>query len=175
MWNRISVECKHYTPDEQADSDSQDDDELTTQEQINEALSRLPQHQPGHSAVVCEHTDSDKQEAQKVEEFMSKGCGCQYFKRRPCSLQYSLDYVLTMRVNCTELSRKELNLVIIGQVMAFTNSSESLATGSNHREVTRQRSKLKYCHHGQLVCERIFRFLHAIGPSSVFVCVLCVT
>ena len=105
MWNRITDECNNYTLDKQADSDSQDDDELTTEEQIDEALSSLPQHQPGHSAVVCEPTDSDKQEAERVQEF----------KRRPCSLQYSLVYVLTMRANCTELSRNELDLVIIGR------------------------------------------------------------
>ena len=145
MWNRITDECTNYSLDEQADFNSQDDDKLTTEEQMDEALSRLPQHQSGHSAlpVVCEPTDSDKQEAEMVEQFMSRGCGCQYFKGRPCSLHYSLDYVLTVRANCTQVPRNELDLVILGQVMAFTNSSETLVTDSHHKEATRQRSKLR--------------------------------
>lgn len=139
------------------------DDNLTFDQQVDEALSRLPQLEQQVLAVHCEPTESDKLETDTVRHFMAKGCGCQRFSGRQCSLQFTTEHVLEVRSQCLELSRSELDMVLLGQVMASMNVSDTVVTESRHRETTRERPRTSHSHQGKAVCAHMFRFLHTVG------------
>lgn len=42
-----------------------------------------------------------------------KGIGCQ-----PCSSQFSTDQIMSVRASCSELTRSELDMLVMGQLMA---------------------------------------------------------
>ena len=98
-----------------------------TQELVNEALRRVP------SDVLIELRPCDIEEDKVVEDFMSKGCGCKKWNGKACSEQFSIDYVKQLRVNIRELTTSELDLVIMGQLMANSNTSAtSQQRGKSH-------------------------------------------
>ena len=110
-----------------------------------------------------ELTRSDEQETDTVRHFMANGCGCQRLNGRPCSQQFTTEYVLEVRSFCLELSRSELDMVLLGQMMASMNFSNTIGTESRHAETTRQRPRTFHSHQGKAVCAQTFRFLHTVG------------
>ena len=46
--------------------------------------------------------------------------GCRLVKGGPCSLQFSKEHYTSTRANAAELSWNELNMAVMGQVMALT-------------------------------------------------------
>jgi hypothetical protein len=59
---------------------------------------------------------------------MEKGCSCRKWGGKPCSFQFTLEYV---RLSCKELSKHELDMYIMGELVAFFNSSD--VTSSNKK------------------------------------------
>ena len=62
-------------------------------------------------------------------------------------------------MQCAELSRNELDLVILGQISALLPSSSQM---NAHRSST-QRHRMAFYHHGVPVCRETFLKLHGIG------------
>ena len=60
----------------------------------------------------------------KLSRFTQRGCGCTLLNNGPCYSQFSLDHYRTMRNNCAELSWRQLNMVLSGQLMALTSDPE---------------------------------------------------
>ena len=98
-----------------------------------------------------------------MSNFISRGCG--YVKR--CSLQFSLEYVTSVRRRCAELSRGELDMAILGQVMASTNINVTVSTVARHQEAEQQRVYTSFSHQGKPVCTQMFLFLHTIGTKRL--------
>ena len=90
-----------------------------------------------------------------------KGCGCKNWNNKPCSFQFSSDYITEVRSSCASLARKELDMVILGQIMALSNFSE-ITYNKNKKSIQRQKKYTKYFHYGQQVCPVTFHFLHII-------------
>ena len=91
------------------ETDEEDvDDDLTFDQQVDEALSQLPQLERDDLNLICEPTESDELETDMVRHFMTTGCGCQWFNGRQCSLQFTTEHILEVRSSCLELSRSEL-------------------------------------------------------------------
>ena len=67
---------------------------------------------------------SDEFEKKIVTEFLAKGCGCKSWNNKPCSFQFSSDYITEVRSSCASLAHKELDMVILGQRMALSNFTE---------------------------------------------------
>ena len=138
-----------------------DDDEsglVDTEERVSEALRNL------HSIadeITITSLPTDLAEEDLVSKFMSTGCGC--VKR--CSKQFSLEYVRSVRRQCTEQERAELDMAILGQLMASTNTSFTVSTVARHAESERQRSYTSFVHQGKPVCTQMFLFLHTIGTK----------
>ena len=65
---------------------------------------------------------------------MSTGCGCHKLKGTPCSRQFSLSYVEEFRALCAELTPAELDMVIMGQLVARMNTSDIVFTLAWHKE-----------------------------------------
>ena len=82
----------------------------TTDQQIEDALSRLPlpqQHcmlQPQERASGCDMDEMDREENQRVEDFLAVGCGCTSHNGGPCSMRYHQQQVLEFRADCFELT-----------------------------------------------------------------------
>ena len=80
--------------------------------------------------VTITSLPTDRAEEDLVSKFMSMGCGC--VKR--CSKPFSLEYVRSVRRQCTELEHAELDMAILGQLMASTNTSFTVSTVARHAE-----------------------------------------
>lgn len=137
-------------------------------QQQNSKLKRLSEHQSlldqaTACDVPCVPTDFDKKEAETVRNFMDNGCGCQLLGGQSCSLQFTPDHVSTVRTSCCDLSRTELDMVVLGQMMASMNLSETVVAESRHRETTRQKPRSTFMHEGKRICAHMFQFLHTIG------------
>ena len=101
------------------------------------------------SQVEKELRALDKEEEKRVTEFVTNGCGC----KGSCSALFSREHYTTMRADASALTWGELNMVVMGEVMALT------VTGS------RNKTTLFY-HHGHRVCRKTFLFLHGLGKRK---------
>ena len=64
-------------------------------------------------------------------------------------------------MQCAELSRNELDLIILGQIAALLTNTPNTDT---HRPSTpRQRSTMAFHHGGVPICRETFLKLHGIG------------
>ena len=106
---------------------------------------------------------TDVIEERLVSEFMTSGCGCAKAKGQPCLRQFSPEYVKSVRESCAELTRGELDMVILGQLMASVNTSTTVSTTARHEASEREKSYTIFTHQGKPICTRMFRFLHGIG------------
>ena len=79
----------------------------------------------GEGLVEIEPRPIDDEEDERLREFRQRGCGCTVLKNGPCSTQFTLDHYRTVRANCAELSWGELNMALMGQLMALTSDLEN--------------------------------------------------
>ena len=101
-------------------------------------------------------------EEDKCRDFLNQTCGCHLANdKKPCSSQFSMDYILDIRAQAALLSRDELDLILIGEIMAGLHKAETVKSG-RHKTTTRQRKYTVHMHNGKPVT---FGFLHGIGPK----------
>ena len=115
----------------------------------------------GVEEVEMEFRDIDLEEQHIVEEFCRNGCGCSM----NCVTQFSLKHLLLARANASQMHRSELDMAIMGQVMAFTFCSQVPQNSTRHRHQPKQRERHSaiFYHNGLRVCKTTFLFLHDIG------------
>ena len=108
-----------------------------------------------------EHRAIDLEEQDKVEHFYLNGCGC----ASACVRQFTLQHISLTRANTAQLSRGELDMVIMGQVMALTHCSQIPQNTTKHRHQLKQRERnsMAFYHNSLGVCRSTFLFLHNIG------------
>ena len=113
----------------------------------------------GHHNV--EFRDIDFADVEKVDEFCKTGCGCSM----NCERNFSMKHFLLTRGNAQQMHRKELDMAIMGQIMAFTFCSEVPQNSTKHRHQLkkRERNTSLFFHNGIQVCKQTFLFLHDIG------------
>ena len=76
---------------------------------------------------VCPNRENlEREEAVMVEKFLSDGCGCDLVNGG-CSSTFTADSLESYRRECSELTRAELDITLLGQLVAFTNSSTHCA------------------------------------------------
>ena len=82
-----------------------------------------------------------------------------------CATQFSLKHFLSTRANAQQMSRNDLDMAIMGQVMAFTFCNDVPQNSTRHRHQLKQRERNKslFFHNGLRVCKKTFLFLHDIG------------
>ncbi|XP_064390673.1 uncharacterized protein LOC135338462 isoform X2 [Halichondria panicea] len=150
-----------------SDEDENDDQPLTSQQQLDDALSRLPRNLPPTTPRALTPEELEKQEKETVEKFVQGGCGCHKNKGTDCSKHYTIEYLLAMRCSCFELTKHDLDMVLLGQLMASMNMSEQVVTESRHPGTPRKRVRIAYHHQGHPVCARMYRFLNVVGESRL--------
>ena len=110
--------------------------------EVTEALA----HVSSISDINVELSSHDIQEKDSVVTFMEAGCHC--------------------KLSCLALSKSELDMVVMGQIMANSNSS-AITEASKHLPLARKKKYTKYFHQGKAVCPAMFRFLHSIGETRL--------
>ena len=132
---------------------------MSTDQQVQEALQNLTSARD--IQVLLRPCDTEEEEM--VAQFASAGCGCS----KKCSSQFSVDYVRDIRAQYYDLTRSELDMVLLGQLMASTNTSEKVVVESGHLEAERKRAYTTFYHAGKVVCGKTFRFLHTVGSKRL--------
>lgn len=127
LGGEIELETQKQLPEES----DEEEDGLTTEEQVHEALGNLS----SANDIRVELRPCDTTEEGLLATFTSVGCGCS----KKCSSQFSLCYIRDMRAQCYELSHNELDLVLLGQLVASTNTSDMVVVDSGHLGKERKR------------------------------------
>ena len=156
--HEVELETQNQ-PHEESESEEEGDG-LTTEQQVQEALQNLS----SASDIQVELRPCDRTEELLVAQFAMEGCGC----NNKCSAQFSMVYIRDMRAQCYDLSHGELDLVILGQLVASTNVSDKVVAESGHLEKERQRQYTTFHHAGKIVCKKTFRFLHTVGKKRLY-------
>ena len=126
-------------------------------------VTQATQYLTSGSDVTLELRLRDISEDQKVEQFLSVGCSCTKWNSKSCSLQFTNEYVKDIRLSCMELTTSELDMIIMGQVVACTNTSTSTVKIPHHRK----HDYTYFLHRGSPICSGMFRFLHAVGTKRM--------
>lgn len=111
--------------------------------------------------VITTGLPRDEEEKLLISQFMTAGCGCTKARGTQCCEQFSLEHVTSSRECCEELTSLELNMVILGQLVACIHTGSAVSTMS-HKESNRQKAYTSLSHQGKPVCHKMSRFLHAI-------------
>ena len=98
-------------------------------------------------SVPVEERDLDQKENEVIESFMNDGCGC----KEKCSSMFDAATSLRIRAECAELTRSELDLFVMGQLMSVTHDGEEIRLNSGHQPQSRQRTRGTYMHKGRKV------------------------
>ena len=111
----------------------------------------------------------ENEEREAVGKFLCDGCGCDLIGGS-CSTFFSTDSMESYRRDCSELTRGELDMALLGQLAAFTNNSAGTThfTRYSHpysSSLSRQKSYRHFWHGGQRVCRKTFLFLHNISEK----------
>ena len=138
-----------------------EDDHIATDSNTYEAaLGRL-------SRINLEYRPQDIGDEQIISDFLENGCGCSKWNGNDCIQQFFVGHIKEVRMHCQELSHGELDLLILGQLLPFTNNSDTVSIESRHSTTARVRQYCSYHHQGKPVCLRTFLFLHSIGSKRL--------
>ena len=103
------------------------------------------------------------------QSFLSSTCGYTLHSGRPCSEQFTLDHYLEFHGRCKELTKVELDMVLLHQNSAFPFSSGQTqrSTTYRHPSTGRQHSYTKITHQSIRVCRKTFLFRHAVSEKRL--------
>lgn len=62
-------------------------------------------------------------DAEELDTFLAGGCGCNRAGGQPCSSLFTKEHYEEIRLSCQDLSRNELDMVLLGQIMAGIGGS----------------------------------------------------
>ena len=116
---------------------------------------------------TCTHSHTHTRTCTHVHMFRRLGCGCTLYNGKPCSSQFTTEYITTYRNACLVLTHNELDLFLMGQLAAFGNSGQ-VVIESRHHEKEREKAYTTIYHRGRRVCMTMFRVLHAVGKKRIF-------
>ena len=110
----------------------------------------------------------EREERVMVEKYIRDGCGCD-LADGGCSTRFTADSLESYRREVSELTRVELDMALLGQLSAFTNSKTLTvhSTKDRHPATNRQRSYSLFWYGGERVCRKTFLFLHTISDKRL--------
>lgn len=82
-----------------------------------------------------------------MDEFCASGCGCMLVKGGSCSFQFNKEYYVSARANVAELNWNELNMAVVGEVMALTYSGAMKVISTKHRHAPTEQQKITTLFH----------------------------
>ena len=109
-------------------------------------------------AVNLSVREADETENVLIDDFIKTTCKCHFgLNGQACSSLFSQKIISTSQMDCQEMSKAELDLVILSHLEAKRRTFEG-SEGSSHVTIT-------YWFHGHRVCKTTYLFLHAVGPK----------
>ena len=105
-----------------------------------------------------------KTSEEKLADFLMNGCGCS----QQCFKFFDVEHYEDVMGQCAELSKDELDLVLLAQIMAHIQTTNVVGPPSKHSPKVRQRPRLTFSHHGRNVCKATFLMLHGVGKILSF-------
>ena len=167
--NGVGIEEENEGPNEQNLEDRVDEEELDTEEAVEEAieLDTEEEVEEAMSHIILGEDDPielrpcDIDEDRLVEEFISKECGCLKNEGKACSTRFSVSYVKESRLSFKCLTKEQLDMLLLGQLIAHTDTD--ITTSGKNRNISGERQKLytSHFHCGQseiLVGNNLFVF-----------------
>ena len=119
---------------------------------VSEAASQVAMGQVELGVVVVEGDKAWDHEKRKVAQFVAHGCSCNLGpKGTPCHKLFSAVQCQELRDECRELTKEELDLVVMGELQALT-----LHTGKTKRVSDRVRSLSTFQLGGHRICLKTF-------------------
>ena len=95
-----------------------------------------------------------------LDRFLERGCGC----ASNCFQQFDREYYCLKRDEANDLSRELLDMVVLGQIQAFTCMENVVGPSHKHAPHQRQRTRVQtLMHAGKRVCKETFLALHTLG------------
>ena len=82
------------------------------------------------SSTHLEQQPIDDEEERKISQFMESGCGCKMWKKGPCYTLFSREHYQTVRGDAAALSWNELNMTVMGEIMALTTMGSHIYTNT---------------------------------------------
>ena len=99
---------------------------------------------------------------------MNSTCGCKMGpKSSPCSTLLSKETIERYRAESLELSRDELDLVILAQLQACRTMLDQPSLHCTHHERITERCVTTYYTHGIQICRKTFMFLHHVSKKRL--------
>ena len=99
-----------------------------------------------------------------MQSFYDHGCSCKLGpKQQSCVKQFEIQEINNFRASCLELTKTELDLMVLGHIAALMEEKPSDETNSQKRK----RNSTKYYHQGRTVCWATFLFVHGIGKRRL--------
>lgn len=116
---------------------------------------------PTDSATMATDTSTvDSEENQLVCKFISKTCRCKLGPElTPCSSIFSKETIIDQREKCFELEKFELDMVILGQLQAFSSNIKT-------DEPTQRKKYMEFLFNGRRVCRETFMFMHTLSQKK---------
>ena len=114
--------------------------------------------------------DLEGDETAQVSKFLADECGCNLATGGCCSSTFSAESLESYRRDCLELTRAELDMVLLGQLAAFTNTSTNTAHSirdTPQSSVNRQKTHRVFWHGARRVCKKTFLFLHTVSEKRL--------
>ena len=142
--------------------DVDEDEEPVRDEQTAEAvvIAGIQCGQLDTDSVSIDRRDLDVSKEAIIQQYVQHGCKCDLGPNKsPCSTLFPVEHFRSVRCQMAELSHDELDLVVMGQIMAGCFSSETSA----HRDQERGKTYTLFHHNGKRVCQKTFLFFHRIG------------
>ena len=68
--------------------------------------------------IVVEHGEIEEEEG-RIACFLAGGCSCKLHDGTPCCTQFTASMLQEARAECRQLSREQLDLVVMGQLRAL--------------------------------------------------------
>ena len=114
-------------------------------------------------AIVLDTNQAWDDEEEKVASFVAGGCSCRLGPgNSPCHKLFSASEYSEIRDECRELSREELDLVIMGELRALT-----VRDSTTFRSSDRVRTSSRFEVGGHRVCIKTFCFMHTVGRGKL--------
>ena len=103
----------------------------------------------------------------KCREFVRTTCGCTRASGKPCSILFTEEHYTDLRVQASFLTHEQLDLVILGSIMATDSRDEFRPAYTRHKSAKRQNMVTTYMHHEHHLCKATYNFLHGVGNHRV--------
>ena len=115
-----------------------------------------------NTSVEFDSSLEDEEERQKIEEFIQRSCKCSSSpSKSPCNKLFDKDTIAEARRNCLQLTSSQLELLIMGQILALRTHKDTIPA-SYKGTASKFRPHTSFMFQGIKICQEMFPFLHCI-------------